>query len=202
VEANSRLWQENGSPYVWQLLAKSLCTEPYLAGGLGFGAGGSRIPTRNSSPVALRFQTSEMLWFRGCSIVMAPGRLHSRTQVPQYQHSSGYTTIGGRLFSGLGMRTSERQISTQRLHPVHTVGSNSTAWFGAAGFGTMYALRIMLTFLSGSTADRTSSMLNVHRAPIRDRNEDRSSRGSWQHMGPADDSPVVARRPRPRHPTS
>ena len=78
-----------------------------------FGGGGRFMPSLKLSPVDFRFQTTDTLWFMGCSMVMAPGLLHSRTQVPQYQHSSGYRTMGGFPCSGLGMRTSERQMPTQ-----------------------------------------------------------------------------------------
>jgi hypothetical protein len=64
-------------------------TSPHWAGGLVLGGGGLSIPSRNCSPVALCFQTTDMLRFSAWSIVIAPGHGHSRTQVPQYQHSSG-----------------------------------------------------------------------------------------------------------------
>lgn len=112
----------------------------YFAGGRVFAGGGLSIPNRKLSPVVLRFQITEILWFKGWSIFMAPGRLHSSTQVPQYQHSSGYSTIGGSFLTGFGIRTSERQISTHWLHPLQKVGSNSIARLGVGGLGSIYAL--------------------------------------------------------------
>ena len=54
--------------------APQLLRPAHRAGGRVFGGGGLRIPSRNVSPVSARFQTTEMLWFSGCSIVIAPGR--------------------------------------------------------------------------------------------------------------------------------
>lgn len=109
----------------------------YVEGGLLFGGGGSFIPSRKSSPVSLRFHATTTLWFKGWTNAIAPVRLHSWTQHPQYQHSSGYSTIGGMFLVGFGIKTSARHASTHALHPLHIVESNSIASFGVGGFGTI-----------------------------------------------------------------
>jgi hypothetical protein len=114
------------------------CIQPlYVEGGLLFGGGGFFIPSRKSSPVSLRFHPTTTLWLTGWTNVIAPGRLHSWTQHPQYQHSSGYNTIGGIFVAGFGIKTSVRHASTHALHPLHTSELNSIASFGVGGFGTI-----------------------------------------------------------------
>jgi len=109
----------------------------YVEGGLLFGGGGFFIPSRKSSPVSLRFHATTTLWFTGWTNVIAPGRLHSWIQHPQYQHSSGYNTIGGMFLAGFGIKTSVRHASTHALHPLHISESNSIAPFGVGEFGTI-----------------------------------------------------------------
>lgn len=90
------------------------------AGGLGLGAGGLGIPIRKCSPVAFFFQRT--FWSSGRLKVMAPfchnGQL--LTHKPSYQHSSGYSIIGGLPFSGFGIKMSVTHTSTQLLQPLHT----------------------------------------------------------------------------------
>ena len=62
---------------------------PYPDGGLVFGGGGFFMPRRKYSPVSFRFQLTEIFCSNGLTMVMAPGRGHSATQQPPYQHSSG-----------------------------------------------------------------------------------------------------------------
>jgi hypothetical protein len=88
---------------------------------------------------------------------MAPGVGQSPTQHPQNQHSSGYSEIGGRPFSGLGTNTPERQLSTQVLQPLHNPGSNSTFWLGVIGLGTRYAL-LSIAFVTSLTQSRTGRL--------------------------------------------
>ena len=52
-------------------------------------------------PVFFRFQYP--FCCKGQLKVIAPGRGQSITQLPQYQHSSGCSIIGGLPFSGLGI---------------------------------------------------------------------------------------------------
>ena len=89
---------------------------------------------RKSSPVVFLFQRT--LCINGRFNRMAPERGHSSTQHPPYQHSSGYRMIGGFPFSGLGMNTSNGQISTQRLHPLQILGSKITGLPGPGRLGT------------------------------------------------------------------
>src|ERR1022692_3969943 len=86
-------------------------------GGRRFGGGGFFIPSRKYSPVSTRFQFTEMFWPAGWDMLSAPW-LHSSMHTPQNQHSSGYSTIGGLCFSGLGIITSVGQTSRQRLQPL------------------------------------------------------------------------------------
>ena len=78
---------------------------------------------------------------------MAPGRGHSSTQPPQYQHSSGYTTMGWLFFFGLGIMTSSGQMLTHRLQPVQILESNSTGLLGVGGLGTIYVLSLISSYL-------------------------------------------------------
>jgi hypothetical protein len=89
---------------------------------------------RKCSPVGFLFQRT--LCINGRFNRMAPERGHSSTQHPPYQHSSGYRMIGGFPFSGLGMNTSNGQISTQRLHPLQISGSKITGLPGPGRLGT------------------------------------------------------------------
>jgi hypothetical protein len=45
--------------------------------------------------------------------------------------------MGGLPFSGFGISTSFRQISTHVLQPLQISGLNSTALFGVGGLGTI-----------------------------------------------------------------
>src|SRR3989304_1139713 len=106
-------------------------------GGRVLAGGGLFIPSRNSSPVSRRFQFIDIRCCVGCSIVIAPGAGHSSTHPPQYQHSSGYSTMGGCFLSGLGIITSVGQTSTHLLHLMHISSLNSTALFGRGELGTI-----------------------------------------------------------------
>ena len=73
-----------------------------------------------------------------------PRRGKSSTQQPQNQHSSGYSTSGGLPLSGVGMNTSMRHTSTQRLQPVHSVASKVTGVQGVKGLSTATAFLSIL----------------------------------------------------------
>ena len=76
--------------------------------------------------------------------LMAPGFGQTSTQHPSYQHSPGKRTIGGRPFSGFGIRISTWQTSTHLLHPLHnselkTRGSGTACnWWGDTFFFSIY----------------------------------------------------------------
>src|SRR5208283_161440 len=64
------------------------------------------------------------IW-NGVAILIAPFSVcgQSVTQQPQNQHSSGYISMGGSPFFGLGASLSHMQTSTQVLQPVQTSSS-------------------------------------------------------------------------------
>jgi hypothetical protein len=68
--------------------------------------------------------------------VIAPGQGQSLTQQPQYQHSSGWSIIGGVPFSGLGIYTSTWQTSTQWLQPLQISGLKITGVPGEMTLGS------------------------------------------------------------------
>ena len=100
------------------------------AGGLVLGAGGLGIPSRKCSPVSLRFQRTFCI--TGWTNLMAPLNLRGQTitQLPLYQHSSGYNTSGGLLFCGFGINTSCVHISTHMLQPLQISSLNTTGLLG------------------------------------------------------------------------
>jgi hypothetical protein len=78
---------------------------------------------------------------------MAPGTGQCATQQPANQHSSGYNTIGGLPFSGLGTSTCVLHVSTHILQPVQISGSISTTLPGVGGLGIIYALLLIIICL-------------------------------------------------------
>ena len=114
----------------------------YPTGGRVFGGGGLFIPIRYVSPVAFRFQP--ILKFNGCSKRLAPGTGQSPTQQPHIQHASGYITIGGWPFSGLGTSTVPGQLSTQVLQPLQRFELKISTEFGVMGPGSKKALLYMI----------------------------------------------------------
>jgi hypothetical protein len=58
-------------------------------GGRVLGDGGFFMPRRKYSPVSLRLKLTDMVWFSGKDMLMAPGSGHSSMQAAQNQHSSG-----------------------------------------------------------------------------------------------------------------
>src|SRR4030043_625199 len=80
-------------------------------------------------------------------MVIAPALGHSSTQPAQNQHSSGYKTMGGFFFSGLGIITSVGHTSTQRLQPLHIAGLNFTPLLGVGGLGVIYTFLLMRIYL-------------------------------------------------------
>jgi hypothetical protein len=80
-------------------------------------------------------------------MVIAPGLGHSSIQAAQNQHSSGYRTMGGFFFSGLGIITSVGHTSTQRLQPLHISGLNFCPLLGVIGLGVIYTLSLMSDLL-------------------------------------------------------
>ena len=108
-----------------------------------FEGGGFFIPRRKTSPVSFLFQLIDTPCPIGWNMVMAPGRLHSSTQQPQNQHSSGYRTMGGFFFCGFGIMTSLRHASTHMLQPLQISGLNSKARFGVGGFGAIYTFSLI-----------------------------------------------------------
>ena len=102
-------------------------------GGLVLGGGGFFIPILKYSPVSLRFQPIRR--FKECSNLLAPGTGQSPTQQPQNQHSSGYSTMGGLPFSGLGTSTPDRHTFTHVLQPLHISSLNITGLLGVTMFG-------------------------------------------------------------------
>jgi hypothetical protein len=121
---------------------KSFPSVDYLTGGLGFGGGGLGIPYRKCSPVALRFQRT--LCIIGHTSLMAPClyRGHTPTQQPHLQHSSGYNTIGGFPFVGLGKRMSMTHTDTHKglgkpMQPLQTFGSYTTILLGVTWLGSI-----------------------------------------------------------------
>jgi hypothetical protein len=130
------------------LISPSLHQHYQPDGGLLFGGGGFFIPRRKYSPVSFRFQLTEIFWFNGCAMVIAPGLGHSSIQAAQNQHSSGYRTMGGFFFSGFGIMTSVGHTSTQRLQPLHISGLNFCPLLGVMGLGVIYTLSFMSGLLS------------------------------------------------------
>lgn len=118
------------------VVAQALACQP-PTGGLRLGSGGLGIPMRKCSPVSLRFHPT--LCANGCFNLMAPScqRGHCATQSPQYQHSSGYSMMGGLGLFGFGINTSDLHTFTHILHPLQTFSSNSTGLFGVTRFGAI-----------------------------------------------------------------
>jgi len=92
------------------------------------------MPNRKLSPVVVRFQTTDTLWFIGWRIVMAPAGAfqHAGAAIPAFV---GVEHDGGAFLFGLGISTSDLHISTHRLQPLHISVSKSMARFGVGGLG-------------------------------------------------------------------
>ena len=79
--------------------------------------------------------------------------------------------------SGFGIKTSERHISTHRLHPVHIPGSKSIALFGVGRLGSMY-VGSLINSPCGQVVD-----LAHYCTYLRDRNEGCNSPHRSEHTG-------------------
>ena len=90
------------------------------------------------------------LFASGTRRAMASGLGHTSTQHPQYQHSPGYSTIGGLPFSGLGDRMSTWQTSMHRLQPLQISGLNSRGSKSASSGEAVTFFALMTDPPSGS----------------------------------------------------
>src|SRR5512146_2556019 len=95
----------------------------------------------------------------------------SVTQQPQYQHSSGCKTTGGLFSSGLGIKTSTWQTSTQWLQPVQTSGLKNTGFAGLMILGkAKVSLRgiafSLFSFIDSGVVLVVRFIVRFHVAPV------------------------------------